>query len=144
MNNRMVIFGLMLLMVTAVFSQSKLNAYKYIITPRQFDFQKSQDSYQINSLTKFLFEKQGFVVLYNDELLPADLIENSCLALQIKLVDHSSMFKTKVHLELKNCYNQVVLQSPEVDTKEKDLKKGYQEVIRKAFLTVENEGYSFS
>lgn len=144
MNNRMVIFGLMLLMVTAVFSQGKLNPYKYVIVPRQFDFQKSQDAHQINSLTKFLFEKNGFIVFYHDDVYPKELQENMCLALNVKLIDKSNMLKTRMLLELKNCNNQMVLQSPEVDTKEKDLKKGYQEAIRKAFVSVEKEGYTFS
>lgn len=144
MNNRIVIFGLMLLLVTTVFSQGKLDAYKYIIAPKQFDFQKSEDSYQINSLTKFLFEKQGFIVLFNDESFPAELRENSCLALNAKLINNSSMFKTRVVFELKNCYNQIVLQTPEGESRDKDYKKGFNEAIRNAFVTVENEAYSFS
>lgn len=144
MNNRIVIFGLMLLLVTTVFSQGKLDAYKYIIAPKQFDFQKSEDFYQINSLTKFLFEKQGFIVLFNDESFPAELRENSCLALNAKLINNSSMFKTRVFFELKNCYNQIVLQTPEGESRDKDYKKGFNEAIRNAFVTVENEAYSFS
>ncbi|MDP2088234.1 MAG: hypothetical protein Q8J84_02420 [Flavobacteriaceae bacterium] len=144
MQIRNIIFGMILLMITTVFSQSKLNAYKYIIAPKQFDFQKYHDSYQINSLTKFLFEKQGFVVLYSDESFPVELKENPCLALNVKLIDHSNMLKTKLVLELKNCLNQIVLQSPEAISREKELKKGFHEAIRKAFETVENEGYSFT
>lgn len=144
MNNRIVIFGLMLLMVTTVFPQGKLNAYKYIITPKQFDFQKSEDSYEINSLTKFLFEKQGFVVLYNNESYPSDLRENPCLALNTRLINNSNMFKTKVRFELKNCNNQVVLQTQEGESREKDFKRGFHEAIRNAFNDVENEVYSFS
>ncbi|MDP3353129.1 MAG: hypothetical protein Q8S44_05250, partial [Flavobacteriaceae bacterium] len=96
------------------------------------------------SLTKFLFEKQGFVVLYNDDSFPAELKENPCLGINARLFDHSNMFKTKVSFELKNCFNQIVLQSPESESREKELKKGFHEAIRNAFITVENEAYSFS
>lgn len=144
MNNRFLILGLMLLIVTNIFSQGKLDAYKYIVIPKKYDFQKSNDAYQINSLTKFLFEKQGFVVLYNDESFPVELRENPCLGLNASIIDSSNMFKTKVALELKNCFNQTVLQSPESESREKDLKKGFHEAIRTAFETVENEMYTFS
>lgn len=137
-------FGFFLLIGTSMLAQGKLNGYKYVIIPKQFDFQKSQDQHQINSLIKFLFEKQGFVGLIIDDIYPTELRENPCLALQVKLVDHSTMFKTKIQLELKNCANQLVLQSPETETKEKDLKKGYHETIRKAFVSVEQENYTFS
>lgn len=139
-----IIFGMFLLIGTAFYAQGKLNGYKYVITPRQFDFQKSPDLYQINSLTKFLFEKQGFEVFYNDDLLPADLKENPCLALNVKLINNSSLLKTKVMFELKDCYNQLVLKTSEGESREKEYKKGYHEAIRNAFETVEKEGYRFT
>lgn len=34
-------------------AQESLNGYKYVVVPEKFDFLKSEDLYQINSLTKF-------------------------------------------------------------------------------------------
>ena len=56
-----------LLLVTALFlsinlyaQQTNLNDYSYVIVPDQFDFLKSKDQFQLNSMTKFYFEKSGF------------------------------------------------------------------------------------
>ncbi len=144
MIKQIIIFGWMILLGTSVFSQSELDAYKYVISSKRFDFQKSEDSHQMNSLLKFLFEKQGFTVFYNDDKFPEDLRQNPCLALNVKLVDHSSLLKTKVLIELYNCQNKLVLKTPLTETREKDLKKGYHETIRKAFETIENKRYKFS
>ena len=46
------------------FAQKNINNYKFIIVPKQYEFQKSEDSYQINSLTKFLFERDGFITFF--------------------------------------------------------------------------------
>ena len=46
--------------ITASFSQNELNPYKYIIVPKKFNSIKGEeDKYQLNSLTEFLFDKQG-------------------------------------------------------------------------------------
>ena len=55
------------LIVTSVFSQVNLNDYKYVIVPKKYDFLKEADQYQINSLSKFLFNKYGFQTLMEGE-----------------------------------------------------------------------------
>ena len=47
-----IVFGTSLL-----FGQQSINAYKYIIVPKNYDFLRLEDQYQLNSLTKFLFTK---------------------------------------------------------------------------------------
>lgn len=49
-------------------AQESLNGYKYVVVPEKFDFLKSEDLYQINSLTKFLLNKEGFVAFLEGEL----------------------------------------------------------------------------
>ena len=56
-----------LLLLTALFlsinfqaQQTNLSDYSYVIVPDQFDFLKSKDQFQLNSMTKFYFEKSGF------------------------------------------------------------------------------------
>ena len=39
------------------FAQTALNQYKYFSVPERFEFLKESDQYQVNSLTKFLLQK---------------------------------------------------------------------------------------
>lgn len=128
---------------SVLFAQKNINSYKYILVPKQFEFQKSADQYQLNSLTKFLFEKSGFKALFSDENFPADLAGNSCLGLKAKVNNASGMFSTKMNLELTDCYNQVVFATKEGKSKEKDYKTAYHEALRMAFADIENLKYAY-
>ena len=62
-NNQIMKLIYTILLVLAMSNSStgqSLNDYKYVIVPGKFDFLKESDKYQLNSLTKFLFEKYGF------------------------------------------------------------------------------------
>lgn len=128
---------------SVLFAQKNINSYKYILVPKQFEFQKSADQYQLNSLTKFLFEKSGFTVLFSDENLPADLASNSCLGLKAKINNDSGMFSTKMNVVLTDCTNQVVYSTIEGKSKEKDYKTAYHEALRMAFADIENLKYAY-
>ncbi|RPE00137.1 hypothetical protein EGM88_02415 [Aureibaculum marinum] len=130
-------------MANTLFGQS-LNEYKYVIVSSKYGFQKSEDQYQLNSLTKFLFEKEGFNVIYNSLELPTEVVNNPCLALTAEIINESNMFTTKLVIELKNCKNQKVFVSKEGRSKEKEYKAGYQEALRKAFESVKEQNYSYS
>ena len=132
-----------MLSFSVLFAQKNINSYKYILVPKQFEFQKSADQYQLNSLTKFLFEKSGFTVLFTDENFPADLAANSCLGLKAKVNNGSGMFSTKMNLELTDCYNQVVFSTNEGKSKEKDYKTAYHEALRMAFSDIDNLKYAY-
>jgi hypothetical protein len=126
-----------------LFAQKNINSHKYIIVPKQFEFQKSADQYQLNSLTKFLFEKSGFTVLFADENFPADLAANTCLGLKARINNESGMFSTKMNVELLDCHNQVAFSSKEGRSKEKDYKTAYHEALRMAFVDIENLKYAY-
>jgi len=97
------VFSIIIVLLCNIgFSQSNLNDYKYIIVPKKYDFLKTDDQYQLNSLSKFLFEKYGFVPLFDDEPLPDDLINNGCLALYANVDKESGVLKTKLFIELNN------------------------------------------
>jgi len=138
------IFSLILVFSTAVlFAQKDINSYKYIIVPNQYEFQKSEDQYQLNSLTKFLFEKQGFSVLLSNESFPEDLARNPCLALKAVLKNNSGMLSTKLNMDLLDCFNAVVFSTDEGKSKIKDYKKAYQEAIRNTFVGIEALNYEY-
>lgn len=125
------------------FAQEALNNYKYIIVPKQFDFQKGADSFQINSLTKFLLEKKGFTTIFGDEVYPTELMNNQCLALKVILTERSNFKRTKIKISFLNCQNQVVYESEEGVSTSKDFQKSYHEAVRSAFESFANYDYHY-
>ncbi|MDX1829990.1 MAG: hypothetical protein R3342_10640 [Lutibacter sp.] len=128
---------------TFSFSQSKLNNYKYILVPNQFEFQRSPDIHQINSLTKFLFNKAGFTVFLTNESYPNDLAENRCKALTTRIINNPNIFSTRVTIELLDCNNNIVFTTRQGKSKLKDYRKAYNEAIRAAFRDIENVNYQY-
>lgn len=127
---------LFMFICVASFAQNSINNYKYIIVPSKFDFLKQADKYQTSSLTHFLLKKKGFVAFLDNEDLPVAIKQNRCLTLDANIKDASSMFLTKVTLEIKDCNRNVVFTSGEGTSRAKDFKKGYQEAIRNAFKSL--------
>ncbi len=84
-------------------AQTNLNNYKYVLVPKKFDFLKEADQYQLNSLTKFLLEKENFTAIFDDEDFPEDLAKDRCLALEANVIDDSGLFKTKLTVQLQDC-----------------------------------------
>ncbi|WP_111706608.1 hypothetical protein [Lutibacter citreus] len=143
MRKSILTISFLLITISALFAQKTINNYKYILVPKQFEFQNEEDSYQVNSLTKFLFERAGFTALFTDETYPEDLARDRCLALKAKVKTIPSFLATKITIELVDCNNRVVIVTKEAKTKEKDFKKAYHSVIRTAFEDIENLNYSY-
>lgn len=130
-----------ILFCVSVFSQ-KVSDYQYVIVPKQFQFQKSINQYQINGLSKFLFEKYNFTTFWDDNL-PYEVTNNLCNVLKADVKSNSNMFVTKVVLTLTDCKGNVVFTSREGKSREKDFKKAYDEAIREAFEDVKNLNYKY-
>ncbi|WP_282032159.1 hypothetical protein [Winogradskyella eximia] len=125
-------------------AQKNINNYKYIILPTSFEFSKSEDQYQLNSLLKFLFNKYGYEAYFGNDDLPQDLIGNRCLALNAEaLKGKGGIFKTKLEIELKDCFGNIVMTSQEGQSREKEYKKAYTEALREAFETFQNFDYKY-
>jgi hypothetical protein len=131
------------LIINSVFSQVNLNDYKYVIVSKKYDFLKEADQYQINSLSKFLFNKYGFQALMEGEKYPQDLIQNRCLALKSDLLKDSGIFKTKLNLTLTDCNDHVIYTSPVGESREKEYKRAYTEATRNTFKHLELLNYKY-
>jgi len=127
----------------SLYAQKNLNAYKYIIVPKKFDFQKSNDKYQLNSLTKFLFNKEGFTAVFEGDEMPKDLFDNPCLGLKANVENTSGMLTTKLIIALLDCRNANIFTSLEGKSKIKDFKKSYHEALRKAFQSFKRVNYKY-
>ncbi len=121
--------------------EKKVNNYKYIIVSDKFDFLKETDQYQTSSLTKFLLKKNGFDVYLSSESLPLEIKADRCSALFVDVVSESSMFKTKLKIRLKDCFNKVVYISKIGESREKEYKKSYQDAIRDAYSNMSDIQY---
>lgn len=125
------------------FAQNELNAFKYIIIPRKYDFSKIENEYRLNTLTKHLFDKAGYLTLVQGNDYPEEVNANPCIAVTANVVNESSMFTTKVKIELKNCYDQVVYTSEEGTSKIKEYDKTYRDAIEKSFVSIQELDYTY-
>jgi hypothetical protein len=126
-----------------IFSQSKLDNYKYFIVAENFDFLKKTDQYQTSSLTKFLFNKYKIEAFFNSDDLPEKAKEDRCNNLFVTIKSNSNMLVTKLSLEFIDCFDKVVYKSIEGRSRKKDYKAAYHEAIRNAFLDKAIQNYSF-
>jgi len=124
-------------------AQSSLNDYKYVIVPNKFDFLKEVDQYQLNSLTKFLFNKNGFTAILEEDSYPEDLASNRCLALKADVIKDKGLLNTKLFIVLKNCKNKTIYTSELGKSKEKEYRVAYNYALRDAFNSFEKVNYSY-
>ena len=137
MKTKICVFLLILSATTSLWAQLSINDYKYVSVPDKFDFLKSNDQYQLNSLTKFLLKKNGFTVLNKSDNYPMDLAQNKCLLLNSNVVKIKGLLTTKLQLLLTNCNNVVVFSSEIGKSKLKDFQKAYHEALRNIFTLSE-------
>lgn len=138
---------LLTFITTIIFSskaQEEVNNYKYIIVPTSFEFLKEKDQYQVNSLTKFLFDKYGYTTFMANEELPSDLNENPCLGLTADVEDVKGGFLvTKLQINLKDCRDAIITSSKVGRSKEKEFQASYHDALREAFETFQNHQYKY-
>lgn len=102
-----------------------------VVVPNKFAFLKSDNEYQLNILTKFLIEKQGFKAYMENEV-PAELLNTPCNLLKADVKNESNMMTSKLRLVLTDCTNKEVFSSEVGKSREKEYKKSYQEALRNA------------
>lgn len=138
------VVSLVLFAFSFSYSQSKsLDEYKYVIVPNTFDFFTEADKYQLNSLTKFLFNKYGFIAIMEDEPLPQEVINDICLALYADVIKKPVFMKTKLQIELVNCRKELIFVSKEGASKEKQHKVAYNIALREAFESVKDLNHKY-
>ncbi|MDP2685818.1 MAG: hypothetical protein Q8O62_01270 [Aequorivita sp.] len=134
---RFLLLSIALLLTTSVISQNtNLSEYSYVIVPEQFDFLRERDQFQINSMAKFYFEKNGF----NSYLADSAPNANRCDGLYANVEELKSILGTKLQVVLKDCNNKEIYRSQEGKSKYKEYDKTYQDALRKAFSSIEALG----
>lgn len=131
---KQVILSLLVCFSISVTSQNKP---KYIIVPVSFSFSKMENPYNLSSLAKSYFQKEGFEVYLENEVLPEELAVNRCLAWRVDLKEITTFLLTKMTVELKDCYGKLISESQEGRSREKERKIGYSEAFREAVKTLQ-------
>ncbi|WP_294819531.1 hypothetical protein [uncultured Flavobacterium sp.] len=143
MKKIVLVFALMACL--GAFAQEQaVNNYRYIIVPRKFEFFKEPNKYNMNELTRMVFEKYGFVVFYADQKLPDEVALDRCKALYGDLVNDSGLLVTNLYITIKDCSGQVIFKSEKGNSKQKDFKKAYVEALRNASHSLSALNYQYT
>ena len=125
------------------FSQT-INDYKYAIVPSKFAFLKEKDQYRLNTLTKLLMDKYGFVTFFDTDILPVEVAENNCNKVFVEVQSNGNLFMTKLSVVLKDCKNTILFKSVEGKSREKEYQTSYNQALREAFNSFETLGYKYN
>lgn len=143
MVKKVALLGFLFVFMTGVYAQDELNAYKYIIIPKKYDFLKKENQYRVNTYTKFLFDNEGFKTVLQGESYPNDLLSNPCIGVTADVEDGSNMFTTKLKLALKDCHGNIVFTTVQGTSKIKEYDKTYIDALKKSFVSIEQLDYKF-
>ncbi len=131
-------FSILALVFLSINSFAQQN--KTIIISNKYEFQKEKNTYNINNMLKAILVSNNYQVFFEDEILPAEIAQNRCNALTGVLLDISNLFVTKLKFQILDCNNNLLFETEEVRTKEKDLQNAYIETIK--LLSPELKKYS--
>lgn len=140
---KVVILMLVMFFAITARSQNTLNRYKYVLVPERFDIFKQNDQYEINTLTKSLLESVGFTSFMTTDVLPAEIINNKCSALNAELVEKRKFLSTSLTLLLKDCQGNIVYKSEEGISREKEWNTVYRDALKKAFVSLSAAQYKY-
>ncbi|GEM_PF-1519853 len=118
---------------------SVLDDFSYIIVPIQFDFQDSDNEFQLNSLVRHMFKEEGFEAFMSEENLPMEFHEKPCGGLMVDLKKERNILRTLITIQLRDCRRKLVFQSSPGESREKDFRKAHHEAFKKAFRSIEDE-----
>ncbi|MBT8245215.1 hypothetical protein [Winogradskyella sp.] len=144
MKNRIILVVLVLFIGLSASAQNSINDYKFVVVPLGFDFLNGKDQYRTSTLMRYLLKNEDFEVYFDEEELPKELIENSCLALYADIIKLRAFLTTKLQIELKDCNGKIIFKSEEGKSKLKAYDKVYSAAIRDAFKSIEFLNYKYN
>ncbi len=125
-------------------AQSSLNDYNMAIVPSKFSFQKEDNKYRINSTIKAFLKQKGFEAYVSNETLPEGFMDYNCNKIFVNVIEDSSMFKTAIKVEFKDCNDVVLFATDFGETREKDYAKAYNEALQLSLKSFEKAKYKYS
>src|SRR5690606_1469449 len=113
--------------------------YKYVIVPSQFSFFKEKNRYNLNTLTKAFFEKEGFIVYFDTDELPFNLANNRCEVLFVEVEEEKGLLVTDIIVKLKDCQNKILYEGTKGSSRVKEHQKAYPEALRNALTSMKGK-----
>jgi hypothetical protein len=120
-------FSILVLVFLSFTSFAQQN--KVIIISNKYEFQKEKNTYNINNMLKAILVSNNYQVFFQDEVLPVEVAQNKCNALTGVLIDNSNLLITKMKFQIRDCQNNLLFETAEVKTREKDIQNAYIETI---------------
>ncbi|MBA4317066.1 MAG: hypothetical protein C0412_01565 [Flavobacterium sp.] len=136
------ILFLMLFIASYSFSQT-VNDYKAVIIPMKYDFQKSDNQFRLQTLTKVDLQKAGFQAFYTTESMPSEF-NDRCDLLYIDVKKENAFLVTKLYITLKDCFGTIIFQSAIGKSREKEFDLAYSDAINEAFISVYALQYKYN
>nr|WP_315149219.1 hypothetical protein [uncultured Flavobacterium sp.] len=133
---------LLLLVANYSFSQS-VNDYIGVIIPLKYDFQKTDNQFRLQTITKMNLQKAGFKAFYATETIPSDITDR-CSLLYIDVEKDNAFLVTKLSISFKDCYGTVVYKSPIGKSREKEFEAAYGDALNLAFANVYALNYAYN
>jgi hypothetical protein len=133
---------LLLLFANFGFAQS-INDYKGVIIPLKYDFQKTDNQYRLQTITKMNLQKAHFQAFYATETIPGDITDR-CSLLYINVEKDNAFLVTKLFITFKDCYGTEVYKSPIGKSREKEFEAAYADALNLAFDNVYGLNYAYN
>lgn len=133
---------LFLIFVSYSFSQT-INDYKAVVIPMKYEFQKNENQYRLQTITKINLQKAGFQAFYNNETTLLEFPDR-CSLLYVDVKKENAFLISKLFIVFKDCYGAVVYQSALGKSKEKEFEASYVEALNLAFVSVHDLNYKYN
>lgn len=126
------LFLVTLLVAVSGIAQHPLEKFGYVTLSKKFDFLYEKDQYQLNSLAKYLLDKNGFNAYFDSEVPDY----RRCEGLRLEVDGKPGFIYTRITLIFKDCNDSEIFRSAEGRSKHKEYRKAYHEALREAFESV--------
>lgn len=136
------ILFLMLFMASYGFSQT-VNDYKAVVIPMKYDFQKTENQYRLQTITKMNLQKAGFQAFYTNETISGEITDR-CSLLYLDVIKDSGFLITKLFVTFKDCYGTIVFKSEIGKSREKEFNAAYAESLNNAFINIYALNYAYN
>lgn len=140
---KLLLLTIMLISGTGI-AQASLNDYNMAIIPAKFEFQKEDNQYRINSTIKAFLKQKGFQAYLSNDVLPEGFMDYNCNKVFVNAVEESSMFKTAIKIEFKDCRNNLLFATDFGETREKEYGKAYNEALLLSLKSFDKAKYKYS
>lgn len=137
-------FVLVLLFFCSISFSQIVDQYQYAYVPAKFAFLKKNDEYRLNTLTKFLMEKYGFITYMEGDSIPAAVFNDNCNKLYVEVINVGNFFTAKLKVTLSDCKKNVLFTSAVGVSKQKEYNVAYNEALRNAFKSFDGLHYKYN